>query len=142
MDDDAATRRLVADGAQDGTSAPATHQLEARYIMTSIARVAILTLALTWTALWCQPSFAQPPSDQSSKIQFSYIPPKSLKYLPVFNRVQQFKLLEQLSEFLSPLRLPHKFSMVTIGRWKDGKMFEVQLFWDNREFIRQLGLSK
>ena len=82
--------------------------------MTSIARVAILTLALTWTALWCQPSFAQPPSDQASKIQFSYIPPKSLKYLPVFNRVQQFKLLEQLSEFLSPLRLPHKFSMVTI----------------------------
>ena len=82
--------------------------------MTSIARVAILTLALTWTALWCQPSFAQPPSDQASKIQFSYIPPKSLKYLPVFNRVQQFKLLEQLSEFLSPLRLPHRFSMVTI----------------------------
>ena len=32
----------------------------------------------------------------------------------MFNRVQQFKLLEQLSEFLSPLRMPHKFSMVTI----------------------------
>ena len=79
--------------------------------MTSIARVAILTLALTWTALWCQPSSAQPPSDQSSKIHFSYIPPKSLKYLPVFNRVQQFKLLEQLSEFLSPRGCP------TSSRW-------------------------
>ena len=44
--------------------------------MRSIARVATLTLALTWTALWCQPSLAQPPSDQASKIQFSYTLPR------------------------------------------------------------------
>jgi len=41
-----------------------------------------------------------------------------------------------------PTNKTFKLSMVTIGRWKDLKMYEVQLFWDNREFMRQLGLSK
>lgn len=31
--------------------------------------------------------------------------------------------------------------MATIGHWKNGKMFEEQLFWDNQGFMRQLGLA-
>jgi hypothetical protein len=38
----------------------------------------------------------------------------SLKYLAMMDRLKQFRLLEQLSEFLSPLQLPHNFSMVTL----------------------------
>ncbi len=32
--------------------------------------------------------------------------------------------------------------MTTIGHWKDGKMFEEYLFWDNQAFAKQIGLAK
>lgn len=35
-------------------------------------------------------------------------------------------------------RLP----MATIAHWKDGKMIEESLFWDNGEFMKQIGLAK
>ncbi len=113
--------------------------------MKSIVRVATLAFALAWTAVLCQPTSAQAPSDLiNSKIEFSYIPPKSLKYLPVFNRVQQFKLLEQLSEFLAPLRLPHKFSMVTIecgfvnAQYQPSK-WRIELCYEYVEALERVG---
>jgi predicted ester cyclase len=33
-------------------------------------------------------------------------------------------------------------TMVTIGHWKDGTMDHEWLFWDNQEFMKQLGLAK
>jgi hypothetical protein len=33
-------------------------------------------------------------------------------------------------------------SMATIGHWKDGKMIEEYLFWDNQVFMKQIGLAK
>jgi uncharacterized membrane protein len=50
----------------------------------------------------------------NDKIDFKYIPPRSQKYNATMERLKQFRFLEQLSEFLSPLRLPHNFSMVTM----------------------------
>lgn len=35
-----------------------------------------------------------------------------------------------------------KLSMTTIGHWKDGKMIEEYLFWDNQSFMRQIGLAQ
>lgn len=35
-----------------------------------------------------------------------------------------------------------KLNMATIGHWKNGKMDHEWLFWDNQEFMRQIGLSK
>jgi SnoaL-like polyketide cyclase len=32
--------------------------------------------------------------------------------------------------------------MATIGHWKNGKMDHEWLFWDNQEFLRQIGLGK
>jgi SnoaL-like polyketide cyclase len=32
--------------------------------------------------------------------------------------------------------------MVTIGHWKNGKMDHEWLFWDNQEFMKQIGLAK
>lgn len=32
--------------------------------------------------------------------------------------------------------------MATIGHWKDGKMTEEYLFWDNQSFMQQIGLAK
>jgi hypothetical protein len=43
---------------------------------------------------------------------------------------------------ISPTNKKFKLSMSTIGHWKDGKMIEEYLFWDNQSFMKQIGLSK
>ena len=83
----------------------------ARVVM-SIA-IRILVLVLAWLGLLA-PAFPQTPTDGNDKIQFNYVPPKSLRYVATAERLRQFQFLEQLSQFFSPLRLPHNFSMVTI----------------------------
>ena len=35
-----------------------------------------------------------------------------------------------------------KISMATIAKWKDGCIAEEHLFWDNAEYMKQLGLAK
>src|SRR5947208_218613 len=78
-------------------------------------RIALLALAFAWPAVTCQPGFAQSSPDlTNSKINYAYVPPKSLKYLPMVARLQSFALLEQLSQFLSPLRLPHRLTLTTV----------------------------
>jgi hypothetical protein len=55
--------------------------------------------------------------------------------------------------FSEPMKLPDgktipptgkkvKMQMATVARWKDGCIAEEQLFWDNAEYMRQLGLGK
>jgi hypothetical protein len=44
---------------------------------------------------------------------------------------------------IPPTRKPYKIRMATIARWnKDGTMDEEYLFWDNQEFMKQIGLGK
>jgi len=35
-----------------------------------------------------------------------------------------------------------QIQMATIGHWKNGVMDEEYLFWDNQEFMKQIGLGK
>ncbi len=42
---------------------------------------------------------------------------------------------------IPPTNKKFKLSMSTIGRWKDGKMIEEYLFWDNQAFMKQIGLA-
>jgi hypothetical protein len=55
--------------------------------------------------------------------------------------------------FSEPMKLPDgksipptgnkvKISMATIAKWKDGCIAEEHLFWDNAEYMKQLGLGK
>lgn len=55
--------------------------------------------------------------------------------------------------FSEPMKMPDgtaipptgkkvKMSMVTIARWKKGCIAEEHLFWDNAEYMKQLGLTK
>jgi len=68
--------------------------------------------ALACAAVSDQPTFAQTSSElNNSLITFSYSPPKSAKYLPMMDRLKSFQILEQLSQFLSPLRLPHRLAL-------------------------------
>ena len=43
---------------------------------------------------------------------------------------------------LPPTRKKFKLSMCTVGHWKDGKMIEEYLFWDNLSFMKQIGLAQ
>ena len=43
---------------------------------------------------------------------------------------------------IPPTGKKFKLAMATIGHWKDGKMEHEWLFWDNQEFMRQIGLAK
>jgi len=38
-------------------------------------------------------------------------------------------------------RKSYKLAMATIGYWEDSVMTEEYLFWDNLEFMKQIGLS-
>ena len=44
-------------------------------------------------------------------------------------------------KFIQPTGKKFKLSMATIGHWKDGKMIEEYLFWDNQAFMKQIGLG-
>jgi Putative metallopeptidase len=83
-------------------------------VVRSILRVAGLAL-VSWAAVACGPAAAQqaPSSLTSPTVTFAYLPPKSPKYVPMIDRLKSFRVLEQLSEFLSPLRLPHRFTLST-----------------------------
>jgi hypothetical protein len=81
-------------------------------IMTSIARVAGIIIALAAVLLGLPPAEAQDLSN--SKIEFAYFPPKNVKYQATMDRLKSRQVLEQLSQFLSPLRLPHKLYLVTM----------------------------
>jgi hypothetical protein len=35
-----------------------------------------------------------------------------------------------------------EFKMCTVGHWKGGVMDEEYLFWDNLEFMKQIGLTQ
>lgn len=43
---------------------------------------------------------------------------------------------------IPPTNKKFKLSMATIGHWKDGKMIEEYLFWDNQYFMKQIGLAQ
>ncbi|MOA28949.1 SnoaL-like polyketide cyclase [compost metagenome] len=42
---------------------------------------------------------------------------------------------------IPPTGKSFKLSMCTIGHWKDGKMIEESLFWDNQSLLKQIGVS-
>lgn len=43
---------------------------------------------------------------------------------------------------IPPTGKKFKLSMCTVGHWKDGKMIEEYLFWDNQAFMKQIGLAQ
>ncbi len=43
---------------------------------------------------------------------------------------------------IAPNGKSFRIGMCTVARWKDGRIVEELLFWDGREYMRQLGLSK
>ena len=58
------------------------------------------------------PALAQPPlALQSSQIEIAYVPPSNRNFQPIYDRVKNRKVLEDLQQFLAPLRLPRKLTV-------------------------------
>jgi Putative metallopeptidase len=74
--------------------------------MKRIMTAAALALALGGPAVLTGPAAAQfPPELQNDMIEIEYNEPTSDKYRPIYERLKERKLLEQLAAFLSPLKL-------------------------------------
>lgn len=43
---------------------------------------------------------------------------------------------------IAPTGKKFKLAMSTVANWKDGKMIEEYLFWDNQAFMKQIGLAQ
>jgi len=69
------------------------------------ATVAVLALALGWLVPRGPAAAQTPPVLQNDMIEIEYNEPRSAKYKPIYERLKQRKLLEQLETFLSPLKL-------------------------------------
>jgi putative metallopeptidase DUF4344 len=112
--------------------------------MMSITRIATLAAALVLPAVACDRAVAQTaPSLSNSKIEFSYFPPKTVKYQAIMERLKAAHLLEQMSQFLSPLRLPHKFYLVTtecgkINAFYSSDMRAIILCYEFVELVERL----
>jgi hypothetical protein len=80
--------------------------------MKLFARIAAVVVAVGGSMILPLPAVAQADLT-NSKIEFAYFPPKSVKYQATLERLKSRQVLELLSQFLSPLRLPHKLFLVT-----------------------------
>ena len=55
---------------------------------------------------------AQPaPSVQNPQIDIAYVQPRNRSYQPIYDRLKDRKVLEELKQFLAPLRLPRKLTV-------------------------------
>src|SRR5712692_819117 len=75
----------------------------------SMQHTAIATLALAAIGLVaeCAPGHAQsPPTLDNSQIEIAYVEPSSASHRRIYDRLKQRAVLEQLKQFLAPLRLP------------------------------------
>jgi predicted ester cyclase len=89
------------------------------------------------------------------KAMFVYAPDTSIKTHPIKFGTEEWTCVTGVmtGTFSKPMPTPDgktiaptgksfRISMATIGQWKDGKMIAESLFWDNQDFMRQIGLAK
>jgi hypothetical protein len=107
--------------------------------MTRTIAAALFCLALLLPAA---PAAAQtPPAVRPHpNIDIAYIPPDDVVLLGTMRRLKGRRVLEQLSEFLSPLRLPHPFFIVTrqcdeINAFYDPDYWELSLCYEYVEHL-------
>src|SRR5688572_19258897 len=74
--------------------------------------------------MWASPVMAQMPAqapaappagNTGGQIQISYVEPKNPAHRPIYERLQKRRVLEDLRDFLSPLKLPKPLTIKTEG---------------------------
>jgi len=82
--------------------------------MNRVIGAALLGFALILPTFGARQALAQAPAyPQHGNIDYAYVPPDNIRFVPLMRRLKARRLLEQLSEFLAPLRLPHAFFLET-----------------------------
>lgn len=77
--------------------------------MTCSARATVIALALLWPLMQAVPTKAQVAAlVENSQIEPRYVRPSNARYLAIYNRLVQRRVLEEFKQFLAPLRLPRK----------------------------------
>jgi hypothetical protein len=86
-----------------------------RNAMNRIVTVTALAVAVAWPAVVSTPVKAQALSDfpTNSNITVDYVEPRDARFQGVYERVKKRQVLEELAQFLSPLRLPHTLRLKT-----------------------------
>lgn len=67
-------------------------------------------------AVWTLPAAAQAPAASTGgQIRISYVEPKNPAHRPIYERLQKRRVLEDLRDFLSPLKLPEPLTIKIEG---------------------------
>ena len=92
---------------------------------------AVLALAITWTVLVLEiVTTAQAAPAPASRVSVSYVPPKEPAHQPIYEQLQELRFLENLQEFLSPVRLP-RMLLVKV----EGCNGDANAWYENNEII-------
>jgi hypothetical protein len=76
--------------------------------MKCIVSAAAFVLAVACSAMHATPVRAQTPELRNSQVETVYVAPKDESFRPIYDRLKKRQVLEQLQQFLAPLRLPAK----------------------------------
>ena len=73
----------------------------------STAALALILLDLSPVRIAAQGVTAS----QNPQVEIAYRPPQKREYQPIYNRLKDRRVLEELRQFLTPLRLPKKLTI-------------------------------
>ncbi len=100
---------------------------------------AIITAVVPVAAV--MPSAAQEPLN--TQIEVSYVPPKNPAMQGVYERLKNRKVLEEVAQFLAPLRLPIKLPIKTVqcdtpNSWYESKAAGVSICYEFVDWMERL----
>jgi hypothetical protein len=77
-----------------------------------MVRTSVLTLILSgWAMAGASAQVESARQTSNSQVEISYLQPQKREYQPIYNRLKDRKVLEDLRHFLAPLRLPRKLTI-------------------------------
>lgn len=86
------------------------------------ASICVLALFLISQVSASAPAFAQ--DLQDSPIEISYVEPSNPSFRPIYDDLKRRRVLEELQQFISPLRLPRKILVKTDECGRDTVIYE------------------
>ena len=94
-----------------GASSPRCHNLD---ISSMKRKLPVIAFAALSSLALAAPAAAQPSTSaiaQQSSVKIVYEPPTNTKFTPIYERLKQRRVLEELQAFMAPLRLPRELTV-------------------------------
>ncbi len=83
--------------------------------MRLVTAVVLTLAAAAWLCVPASPVMAEadsPPALQNPNVAFDYYEPRSAEFMPLYQKLQKRQVLEELSQFLAPVRWPKKIRLI------------------------------